>query len=44
MTDQNISRSPEYLQERVSYLEESNRRFMSILDIHNAMIWIFWKC
>jgi signal transduction histidine kinase/CheY-like chemotaxis protein/HPt (histidine-containing phosphotransfer) domain-containing protein len=33
MTDRNISRSPEFLQERVSYLEESNRRFMLILEM-----------
>src|SRR6185369_9424902 len=33
MTDQHISRSPEYLQERVNYLEESNQRFMSILEM-----------
>ena len=33
MTDQNISRSPEFLQERVNYLEESNRRFVSILEM-----------
>lgn len=33
MTDPNISRSPEFLQERVNYLEESNRRFMSILEM-----------
>ncbi len=29
MTDPNISSSQEFLQERVSYLEESNQRFMS---------------
>jgi len=33
MTDQVISRSLEFLQERVSYLEESNQRFMSILEM-----------
>ncbi|HXE95151.1 MAG TPA: ATP-binding protein [Dongiaceae bacterium] len=33
MTDLNISRSPEFLQERVSYLEESNQRFMLILEM-----------
>ncbi|MHB8058892.1 MAG: ATP-binding protein [Desulfuromonadaceae bacterium] len=33
MTDQSVTRSPEFLQERVSYLEESNRRFMSILEM-----------
>ncbi|MDD2309448.1 MAG: ATP-binding protein [Desulfuromonadaceae bacterium] len=33
MTDQGISRSPEFLQERVSYLEESNQRFMLILEM-----------
>jgi signal transduction histidine kinase/CheY-like chemotaxis protein/HPt (histidine-containing phosphotransfer) domain-containing protein len=33
MTDQNISRSPDFLQERVCYLEESNQRFMSILEM-----------
>lgn len=33
MTDQNIFRSTEFLQERVCYLEESNRRFMSILEM-----------
>lgn len=33
MTDQSISRSPEFLQERVSYLEESNQRFMLILEM-----------
>ena len=33
MTDQNTSRSPEFLQERVSYLEESNQRFMLILEM-----------
>src|SRR6185369_8507890 len=32
-TDLNISRSPEFLQERVSYLEESNQRFMLILEM-----------
>lgn len=33
MTDPSVFRSPEFLQERVSYLEESNRRFMSILEM-----------
>ncbi|MDD5286645.1 MAG: ATP-binding protein [Desulfuromonadaceae bacterium] len=33
MTDRNKSRSPEFLQERVNYLEESNQRFMSILEM-----------
>lgn len=33
MTDLNGSRSPEFLRERVSYLEESNRRLMSILEL-----------
>ncbi|MHB8123044.1 MAG: ATP-binding protein [Desulfuromonadaceae bacterium] len=33
MTDPSLFRSPEFLQERVSYLEESNRRFMSILEM-----------
>ena len=33
MTNQSISRSPEFLQERVSYLEESNQRFMLILEM-----------
>jgi two-component system, sensor histidine kinase len=33
MTDRSISRSPEFLQERVSYLEESNQRFMLILEM-----------
>ena len=33
MTDRDISRSAEFLQERVSYLEESNQRFMSILEM-----------
>ena len=33
MTDRDVSGSPEFLQERVSYLEESNRRFMSILEM-----------
>jgi signal transduction histidine kinase/DNA-binding response OmpR family regulator len=33
MTDQNLSRSPEFLAERVSYLEESNQRFMLILEM-----------
>ena len=33
MTDPSVSRSPEFLHERVSYLEESNRRFMSILEM-----------
>ncbi len=33
MLDRNVSRSPEFLQERVSYLEESNQRFMSILEM-----------
>ncbi|MDD2274040.1 MAG: ATP-binding protein [Desulfuromonadaceae bacterium] len=33
MTDEREPRSPEFLQERVSYLEESNRRFMSILEM-----------
>jgi len=33
MTDQSLSRSPEFLQERVSYLEESNQRFMLILEM-----------
>jgi two-component system, sensor histidine kinase len=33
MTDHTITRSPEYLQERVNYLEESNRRYMSILEM-----------
>ena len=33
MTDRNVSRSPEFLQERVNYLEESNRRYMSILEM-----------
>lgn len=33
MVDRNVSRSPEFLQERVCYLEESNQRFMSILEM-----------
>ncbi|MDD2541009.1 MAG: ATP-binding protein [Desulfuromonadaceae bacterium] len=33
MTDPNISSSQEFLQERVSYLEESNQRFMAILEM-----------
>jgi len=33
MTDRDISRTAEFLQERVSYLEESNQRFMSILEM-----------
>ncbi|NTW81545.1 MAG: response regulator, partial [Geobacteraceae bacterium] len=33
MPDQSIPRSPEFLQERVSYLEESNQRFMLILEM-----------
>jgi signal transduction histidine kinase/FixJ family two-component response regulator/HPt (histidine-containing phosphotransfer) domain-containing protein len=33
MTDLNTPRSPEFLQERVAYLEESNNRFMSILEM-----------
>jgi len=33
MTDLKTSRSPEFLQERVAYLEESNNRFMSILEM-----------
>ncbi|HCE66520.1 MAG: hypothetical protein A2X82_05000 [Geobacteraceae bacterium GWC2_55_20] len=33
MVDRNLSNSPEFLQERVSYLEESNQRFMSILEM-----------
>ena len=33
MTDHTIFRSPEYLQERVNYLEESNRRYMLILEM-----------
>lgn len=33
MTDQKTPRSLEFLQERVSYLEESNRRFVSILEM-----------
>jgi signal transduction histidine kinase/HPt (histidine-containing phosphotransfer) domain-containing protein/ActR/RegA family two-component response regulator len=33
MTDESMSRSPEFLQERVSYLEESNQRFMLILEM-----------
>ncbi|MDD2736136.1 MAG: ATP-binding protein [Desulfuromonadaceae bacterium] len=33
MIDPNISKSPEFLEERVRYLEESNRRFMSILEM-----------
>lgn len=33
MSDQNISRSPEFLQERISYLEESNLRFVSIFEM-----------
>lgn len=33
MTDRNSFRSPEFLQERVNYLEESNRRFTSILEM-----------
>ncbi len=33
MTDRTTFRSPEFLQERVNYLEESNRRYMSILEM-----------
>lgn len=33
MTDERDPRSPEFLQERVSYLEESNQRFMLILEM-----------
>lgn len=33
MTDRNISQSLEFLKERVSYLEESNQRFVSILEM-----------
>lgn len=33
MTDLNQSRSPEFLQERVNYLEESNQRLMLILEM-----------
>jgi signal transduction histidine kinase/CheY-like chemotaxis protein/HPt (histidine-containing phosphotransfer) domain-containing protein len=33
MTDRDRSQTLEFLQERVSYLEESNQRFMSILDM-----------
>jgi signal transduction histidine kinase/CheY-like chemotaxis protein/HPt (histidine-containing phosphotransfer) domain-containing protein len=33
MTDQDQSRSLEFLQERVGYLEESNQRFMLILEM-----------
>jgi signal transduction histidine kinase/CheY-like chemotaxis protein/HPt (histidine-containing phosphotransfer) domain-containing protein len=33
MTDHNKSQSPEFLQERVNYLEESNQRFMLILEM-----------
>lgn len=33
MTEQDMTRSAEFLEERVSYLEESNQRFMSILEM-----------
>ena len=33
MTDQDLSRSSEFLQERVAYLEESNQRFILILEM-----------
>ena len=33
MADRNVARSEGYLQERVSYLEESNQRVMSILEM-----------
>ena len=33
MTDQSLSRSTDFLLERVSYLEESNQRFISILEM-----------
>ncbi|MEI6208254.1 MAG: ATP-binding protein [Desulfuromonadales bacterium] len=33
MTDLSVTRSQEFLEERVSYLEESNRRYMSILEM-----------
>ena len=33
MADQDITRSPEFLQERISYLEESSQRYISILEM-----------
>ncbi|MDD2897484.1 MAG: ATP-binding protein [Desulfuromonadaceae bacterium] len=33
MTEQSVTGSTQYLQERVSYLEEANQRFLSILEI-----------
>ena len=33
MSDQTVSRPPEFLQERVYYLEEANQRFSSILEM-----------